>query len=149
MQVRTATESDQTCLLDLRRCLWPECPDALHRGEIRAMLENPARFAVMLAEDEAGKAIGYLEASSREDIVEGCEIQRIGYVEGWYVIPTQRRKGVGRALMRAAEKWMLAQGLTVLGSDTDLERKDSQKAHEALGFPEVDRLIAYRKRVAR
>ena len=113
------------------------------------MLGNPARFAMLVAEDEVGKVIGFLEASIREDIVEGCETQRIGYVEGWYVIPSQRRKGVGRALMRAAEQWTLAQGLTVLGSDTDLERNDSQRAHEALGFAEVDRLVAYRKRIGR
>jgi aminoglycoside 6'-N-acetyltransferase I len=111
------------------------------------MLENPARFVILVAEDETGDRVGYLEASIREDIAEGCEIQRIGYVEGWYVIPSQRRKGAGRALMRAAEQWTLTKGLTVLGSDTDLDRKDSQKVHEALGFAEVDRLIAYRKRI--
>ena len=56
-----------------------------------------------------------------------------------------RGPGVGAALVRAAEDWARAGGLREFASDSQLDNTTSQKAHEALGFTEVERLVAYRK----
>ena len=36
-------------------------------------------------------------------MADGCTTHPVGYVEGWYVDPDVRRKGVGKALVAAAE----------------------------------------------
>ena len=59
--------------------------------------------------------------------------------------PNYRGRGVGAALMRAAEEWGRASQCTELGSDTQLWNESSIAAHKALGFEEVERLVAFRK----
>jgi aminoglycoside 6'-N-acetyltransferase I len=73
----------------------------------------------------------------------------VPHVEGWYVEPDARGKGVGRALMRRAEEWSTARGHTELASDTEIDNMASLRAHERCGFEEVERLIKLRKPLAR
>ncbi len=78
-------------------------------------------------------------------VAESCESSPVASLEGWYVDPDVRRHGVGAALVRAAEVWARTKGLKELASDTELANTDSQLAHAAVGFVEVERLVAYRK----
>ena len=82
---------------------------------------------------------------SIRSIVEGCSSGRVAYLEGWYVVPEARRRGVGRALVEAAEAWGREQGCTEFGSDTQLDNLDSAAAHRALGFTEVEQIRCFRK----
>ena len=45
---------------------------------------------------------------------EGCYSGRVAYLEGWYVEPSARRKGVGAALVKTVEEWGRSQGCTSL-----------------------------------
>lgn len=103
--------------------------------------ESPA--ACLVAETEEG-VIGFVELSIR-GYAEGCDTDRIGYLEGWYVAPEWRRRGIGRALVLAAERWAQAQGCREFASDTPLENVASQAAHRALGFIEAERVVCYCK----
>ncbi len=69
----------------------------------------------------------------------------MAYLEGWYVEPSERRRGVGRALVAGAEQWGRSQGCTEFGSDAELENEASAAAHHALGFEEVERIRCFRK----
>ena len=71
----------------------------------------------------------------------------VGYLEGWYVADAHRREGHGAALLRAAEDWARSQGCTEMASDTWLDNEVSQRAHAALGFEVVDRVVNYKKRL--
>lgn len=79
------------------------------------------------------------------DYAEGCGSRPVGYLEGWYVIPEARRRGIGRALVEAAEAWARARGCTEMASDTELANRLSQMAHSRLGYEETERLVHYRK----
>ena len=70
---------------------------------------------------------------------------QIGYLEAWYVDPEWRQKGVGRALVEAAEEWARAQGCTEMASDTMEDYPLSPAAHAQLGYEEVARDIYFRK----
>ena len=76
---------------------------------------------------------------------EGCETDRVAFVEGWYVVPPARRQGVGRELIAAAEEWGRAQGCRELGSDALADNQISAAAHAACGFSDVAVLRCFRK----
>lgn len=99
---------------------------------------------VFVAEAE-GVLIGFLEATLRSH-ADGCDPgYPVGYLEGWYVAPEHRRRGVGAKLVAAAEEWARAQGCSEMASDTWIDSTGSQRAHEALGYEVVDRCVHYRK----
>jgi aminoglycoside 6'-N-acetyltransferase I len=130
----------------LRRLLWPgHALDELvfEQGEI---LADGARQAVLVAARPDGTLAGFIELAMRP-WAEGCTSRPVGYVEGWYVRPEHRRSGVGRALMEAAERWSAAHGSAELASDAELANTLSQAAHRALGFEEVERTVAFAKRL--
>lgn len=146
--VRTVREKDRATWLAMRCALWPEGSAQEHAAEIEQFFagETHLPLAVLLAFDAAGKAIGFAELSIRS-VVDGCETDRVAYLEGWYVEPAARRHGVGRALVEAAEAWGRAQGCTEFGSDTQVANTISAAAHVALGFTETDQVRCFKKRL--
>jgi aminoglycoside 6'-N-acetyltransferase I len=150
-EIRHATKTDADAWLAMRVALWPDAdPDDL-RGEVTAFFaarsEPLLPHQVFVAEAD-GTVVGMLELSLRP-YVDGCESSPVPYVEAWYVAPSARRQGVGGALMKAAEDWAIAHGHTEMGSDGLLENKDSERAHLALGFEQVERAIRFRKALKR
>ncbi|MCK6462006.1 MAG: GNAT family N-acetyltransferase [Planctomycetes bacterium] len=148
--VRKARPADLDLLAPLRAALWPDASLAEHRDELARILEgrplSTLPLVAMVAEC-AGGISGFVEVGLRSH-ADGCDPGRpVGYVEGWFVEPAHRRKGVGRALLAAAEAWCREQGATEIASDTWIDNGGSQRAHEALGFQEVDRCVNYRKRI--
>ena len=75
----------------------------------------------------------------------GCTTGRVGYLEGWYVDAGWRGRGLGRALVEAAEGWARAAGCREMASDTDPSYPNSPAAHAALDYVEVKRF--YRKEI--
>ena len=148
MHVRAVTPADRAAWLAMRCALWPDGSAAEHQEEIAAFFTGKARLplAVLLAFDAAGAAVGFAELSIRS-VVDGCDTDRVAYLEGWYVEPAARRRGVGRTLVEAAEDWGRAQGCTEFGSDTQVSNTVSAAAHAALGFAETDQVRCFKKRL--
>lgn len=141
--IRPATSVDLPEWLRMRLLLWPG-PVAMHQTEMTDWLTKPAAV-VLVAERPAGAGLaGFAEVGTRS-VADGCDTSPVGYLEGWYVDDDVRRQGVGAALVRAAEAWGRAQGYREFASDALLTNIVSQRAHEALGFEEVDRVVVYRK----
>ena len=149
ISIRLAEPKDWRELAVLRTLLWPESPFDEHLAELEA---GPSAWgqpgfpaAWLIAEDESGAMTGFLEAGLRSH-ADGCDTRRpVGYVEGWFVRQEHRGKGIGRALMRAAEDWARARGCLEMASDAILDNTLSHSAHLALGFEIVDRCILFRK----
>lgn len=150
LHLKPATRADRAAWLRLREALWPTPPGETsdHPAEVDAFFAGDRRVAslVLLAYESAASPapIGFAEVSIRSQ-VEGCVTDRVAYLEGWYVVPEQRRSGVGRALVRAVEAWARAQGCTEMGSDVELENSASLAAHRRLGFLEEARVVLLRK----
>lgn len=147
MNIRPATKADAEAWLAMRMALWPDAePDAL-RGDVTAFFaarsEPVMPHQVFVAEVD-GKLVGMLELSLRP-YVDGCASSPVPYIEGWYVVPDLQRRGIGGALVRAAEEWAAAHGHTEIASDALLDNDVSEQAHKALGFEEVERAIRFRK----
>ena len=146
--VRPVRPGDADAWLRMREALWPSSPPGEHAQEVADYLAGSRRHAaeVLVAVDQTMGPVGFAELSIRT-FAEGCDTDRVAYLEGWYVEPAARRRGVGAALVRAAEVWGRAQGCTEFASDTDLDNAVSQAAHLSLGFEEVGRAVCFRKRL--
>lgn len=132
----------------MRAALWPDESMADLARQTDAFLngagpETSALSAVFVSESAPGRLVGFVELFVR-NYAEGCT-GAAPYVEGWYVDPTLRGRGVGRVLMGAAEAWARGRGFVELASDTPVQNTGSQKAHRALGFEEVERIVHFRK----
>ncbi|MBM0108566.1 GNAT family N-acetyltransferase [Steroidobacter sp. S1-65] len=144
--IRNATAEDANAWLELRCALWPEGSLDEHRAEIASFLAGSAREpqAVLLAEDDDGRIVGFVELSIRP-YAEGCSSDRVAFLEGWYVEAESRRRGIGKALVAAAERWGIGQGCTEFASDTQADNEISRAAHGECGFTEVAVIRCFRK----
>lgn len=139
MRVRPYRPGDRDEWRRMRTALWPDQTE----GDMHEWLARPDA-TVVVAEREAGGLCGFAEVGTRM-YADGCLTSPVAYLEGWWVDADQRGRGVGRALVRAAESWARSRGHRELGSDTLLDNVDSQRAHERLGFTEVERVVLFRK----
>jgi aminoglycoside 6'-N-acetyltransferase I len=101
----------------MRRELWPEGAED-HAPEIASFFAGtlPEPAAVIVAEDAGGVLLGVVELSIRTD-VPGLLGKRTGYVEGLYVNPEVRQRGIARKLLQASRLWAREQRCEAFASD--------------------------------
>jgi aminoglycoside 6'-N-acetyltransferase I len=131
--------------LQMRVALWADATADDHRAYMAISLAQPERFLQLMMYDENHQPIGFIEGSIRGDYVNGTETSPVGFVEGVYVVPEWRRKGVARQLFAAIGDWARARGCRELASDALLANEASQRAHRALGFEETERVVYFRR----
>jgi aminoglycoside 6'-N-acetyltransferase I len=136
---------DQPGWLEMRMALWADATADDHRGYMAISLAQPERFLQLMMYDEARLPVGFIEGSIRGDYVNGTETSPVGFVEGVFVAPAWRRKGVARQLFAAIGDWARARGCRELASDALLANESSQRAHRALGFEETERVVYFRR----
>ena len=141
--IRGARPEDRADWLHMRRALWEDCPNDEHEREIDEIVASKSE-GVFFAERPVGGLCGFLEAAIRSR-ADGCERHPVGYLEGWYVEPDVRRRGVGRALVEAAEAWARSMGCRQMASDAELWNTVSHQAHGALGYQETSRVVTFKK----
>ena len=147
MRVRPIQRADRSAWLQMRKALWPDArSDSLVAEVDRFFMGTLLEPEEVLVAERHGRLVGFAELSVRP-FAEGCDSGRVGYLEGWWVAPDVRRKGVGRALIHASELWARDQGCTEFASDSSLGNEDGRRAHEALGFREMGRLVCFAKRL--
>ena len=136
---------DQPGWLELRLALWPDATAEEHRGYMAISLAQPDRFLQLMMYDEQRQPLGFIEGSIRTDYVNGTESSPVGFIEGVYVVPARRRKGVARQLYAAIADWAKARGCRELASDALIDNEVSQRAHRSLGFRETERVVYFTK----
>ncbi len=146
LSIAPVTRDDFDEWLAMALELWPD----YEPGEMKAILEGLTKdpkeepFICRLPD---GSPAGFIDLSTRTDYVEGTKSSPVGYIEGIYVQPSLRGRGVGRALVDFAGRWASAKGFTELASDAELANTDSHKFHAAVGFTEGGRIVAFVKDV--
>jgi len=147
LRIRRAEASDRDEWVRMRAALWSDYTSEQHRKEMNEYLEEKAAVAYVAARPDGGLA-GFVEATIRPH-ADACETSPVGYIEGWYVDADVRRRGVGRQLVRTAERWARGRGCTEMGSDCLLENDVSLRAHLAMGYEERERLIHFQRWLVR
>jgi len=127
----------------MRQALWPEQDPQELESELTKLFAMDPPYTVFIAEDE-DKQVGFIELWVRS-YAEGAPPEPAAYVEGLWVEPGQRRKGVASALLAKAEQWARGQGFKWLGSDALIANAESHAWHKAAGFQEVERLVVFGK----
>jgi aminoglycoside 6'-N-acetyltransferase I len=129
----------------LRIALWPNCAEECE-AEVRQILDSPERGAAFLALTATGEPAGFIEMSLRS-YAEGASGSPVPFIEGWFVESAHRRRGMGRALVKAGEEWAAARGFREIGSNAELENTVSIEAHMCLGYREVERNVCFLKQL--
>jgi len=144
--IEMATAHDVEPWAQLRHALWPHRTLAYHRADLsRAFLSGNSEAIAFIARNAKGEAVGFAEGTLRHDYVNGCSSSPVLFLEGIYVRPADRRKGVARMLCDAIAGWGKSLGCVEFGSDAPLENLASHRLHAALGFEETQRVVFFRK----
>lgn len=142
--VRLIKSEDWGEWLRMRLALWPHHPKAEQEAEMAEILSRPQQMSVFVSLRDDGGPAGFIEVSLRP-FAEKCRTRPVGYIEGWYVDPDCRQKGLGRALIVAAEEWARSKGCREMASDSKLDNEISQQAHQRLGYEECNLLVHFKK----
>lgn len=153
--VRRAEPSDLATVVSLRLALLREYGDHPLYAELHHDVVDRAfdlYHAQIVAADErlylaelGGEPVGILRAVD----VRGSPLvlpERYCYVSSVYVVPSARRRGVMRALVRAAERWCDDRGLGEMRLHNAASSRIAVAAWTALGFEIVEQV---RRRVVR
>jgi len=143
MIIREVIALDRPEWLRMRQALWPGSLSD-HDADIQRYFQcGDDRLRTFVAED-GGQLVGFLELDHRK-YAPGCSSSPVPFIEGWYVEPNLRRRGVGRALVAAAEQWARSEGFKEIASDSEIENDGSVAAHAALGYREIERVVCFRR----
>ncbi len=98
---------------------------AYSRNDLARFIEHP-RSRTWVAEAGERRTVGFLVA--------GREPYRVGHIITVDVTADCRRRGVGNALMEAAEEWSCRQNLRLIYLETAADNEAAQKFYLKLGY---------------
>lgn len=147
MKIEPCESAEHPGWLRLRQALWPGGSRENHLAEMASFVGDPRRYGQFVAYSPSREAIGLAEASLRTDYVNGTESSPVAFLEGLYVVPQARRKGVAASLVAAVCEWAQRAGCRELASDAVLENSISHVVHHALGFEETERVVFFRRKL--
>ncbi|SEB49282.1 aminoglycoside 6'-N-acetyltransferase [Paenibacillus sp. GP183] len=126
--------------LEMGLDLWTDYDYEELRVTLLDILQSDKYKVLFYCTDE--EFIAFIYLSVRTDYVEGSDSSPTGYIEGIYVKPGHRRKGISRKLLTEGEQWLKGKGCKQIGSDIYIDNKVSYDFHTSIGFKEAGRLIA-------
>lgn len=148
VKIRRTEDIEDPDWLPLRCAFWDGESREEHHASLKKFTTTHPPYFAFIANAADGEALGFAEISVRRDFVNGTESSPVLYLEGIFVLPPYRGRGISHALCRAAEEWGARQGIREFASDSDIDNEVSIAAHRGLGFEETDRVVCFRKRIA-
>ena len=128
----------------MRLALFPDLEPAFNEADMAALLRRPEQHVRLVFVNDA--AVGFVELALR-NLVDGCLSSPVGYLEGIWVAPEFRGRGLSTLLLESALEWAREQGCTEFASDSDLADVEAQAWHRANGFAETFRVVQFRREV--
>ena len=143
--VQRAIEQDAAVLAGLACLLWPNHDAAELLEEFAELLKSEGAACFLAC--EAGVPAGFAQCQLRHDYVEGTKASPVGYLEGIFVQPAFRHRGLANQLLGACEVWAREKGCTEFASDCELGNDASLNFHLSMGFAEANRIVCFTKKL--
>ena len=142
--VRQMGSTDREAWANMRAALWPDASADEHHKDIDAMLAGTTTGWGFIAEMRNVAAIGFAEITIRP-FANGCDSRPVPFLEGIWVEPPLRRRGIGALLVKHVEAFVAARGFREIGSDVLIDNEVSHAAHRRWGFSETERVVYFRR----
>lgn len=143
IQPLTLEKLDTVTNLALR--LWPDNVYEDLIDEFKSLIHHDNQRVFLYHDNHLD--VGFAHVSLRVDYVEGTHSSPVGFLEGIYVIPEYRNRGIARELITACEQFAKENGCTEFASDCELTNTDSILMHKKLGFEETNRIVCFKKKI--
>ena len=115
----------------LQQRLWPDETLNDHRSYARSLLKRPSACRLSgMRSRRNGRCLR--RGDLRRDYVNGCKSSPVGFLEGLYVEPRYRKRGLARLLCEAVEDGAKGMGCSEFASDVLLQNETGQRVHEPL-----------------
>lgn len=153
MMIRKATLEDYAALCELI-----DQVDALHRDRLPGIYRKPDgpvrerdEIAAIIADERAGlfvaeaegKLAGYIHAILRDTPDAAVLVpRRFAMIDSMAVGASQRRKGIGQALIAQVQCWAREQGAASLDLNVYEFNRDALLFYESLGFTTLRRWMS-------
>ena len=115
-EVRPIALEDAAVWERLRCALWPDGVEDHHVETAAFFQGNLVEPIAVLVAVECGEIAGFAELSIRFDVPSWID-QPVGYIEGLYVIPEARFRGIARLLLASSRSWARGCGCAAVASD--------------------------------
>jgi len=138
--VRRALEQDANAIARLSVELGYPATRETMRERIRAISASTADLLVVAA-DPSGEPVGWLQAHAAQLNESGFRVEIVGLI----VATAARRKGIGRSLVAAAERWAKSIRAQAIIVRSNIQRTSSHAFYPALNFSATKTQNVYRK----
>jgi len=129
----------------MRDELYSSLSSEFHAEEMEKIFHS-SEWHCQFIEDKNKHILGFLELSSR-NIVDGCLSSPVAYLEGLYLKPGLRGKGLGKGVIKLILNWCRERGFSELATDTELKNINAQGFFNAIGFQETYRIVEFKIKV--
>lgn len=140
--LRRARQDDAAQLARLSAQLGYPQEEAAFASRLRRLLIS-ADHPVVVATDDDRTLLGFIALERRLMLETGERVEIVGLV----VDDGARRRGIGQALVRAAEDWARAIGVPEMMVRSNVVRAESHPFYEGAGFERAKTQHVYRKRL--
>lgn len=146
IKIEEATIGKLETLSAMATQLWGERGGESYEALFRELLDkNNVKLWIAQMQEES---VGFIYLSLRQDYVEGSHSSPVAYIEGIYVKPSYRRRGIAAGLIKIGEDWARSSGCSEIGSDCTLDNELSRAFHKKTGFREAGRILCLIKDLA-
>jgi GNAT superfamily N-acetyltransferase len=139
MRVRTATPEDAGSIAEFAGQLgYPSTVDEVSRR--LAEINDSDEHAVLVA-DEGALLLGWIHLFVSRSLVADTRVDIVGLV----VAESHRGQGIGRLLMKDAERWARRKGCGSIRLHSNVARSGAHAFYEKLGYQMIKLQKAFRK----
>ena len=130
----------------MRKEIYRGLDDSFHQQEIVLYQRDPSKACFLAYLTDQEEPVGFIETSLR-NVVDGCLSSPVGYIEGIYVAPRFRGKGIGAALVQKAIAWFQEQSCSEMATDALADDQLAQSFHRRMGFQETYRIVQFKRMI--
>jgi GNAT superfamily N-acetyltransferase len=139
--IRIARLDDVTRIVELTAQLGYDVSPEAADERLRRILQRPDdRFLVA---DDEGAAVGWLHAVVADYLETGPFV----VIAGLVVDTTMRKRGIGGALLSAAEQWAVERGCQIVRLWSSAARTEAHRFYERLGYAHIKTQFSFVKSV--